>query len=280
MPRIETIKGWRFTFPPKVLNKSLKGKTVFIIDDGSCSGETILQMIDSICFYEVEKIIVLSVFGRLEDFQREFYSRIKKIKVKKLKGDNIDDSQEEPIIDTHIYFGTHLNIHHFPFEKSAPFIKEREKLEIYLNQRKNKIPRLTENYISRRIKELKVLNIKDIDKKYDSKNFHFPKNKQTKELDIVRIYTIRNILGKLESFRIYIEYYEAANFQEEKDLELIIGIINHEPRILDTIKSLIPELYLSLKKLIERIIFEEHLDLSKRSYLWEIESLIMFLSTG
>lgn len=290
IPRIDTPKGWRFTFPPKILNKSIKNKVVFILDDGSCSGETILQMIDSICFYEVKKIIVLSVFGRLEDFQREFYSRIKKLKVKKLKeeDENLENNEKqknkkEPIVDAHIYFGTHLNIHHFPYEKSTPFIEERKQLESYYKAKeKLGIPNLALEYIKNRIDELEIIDVMNIDENDKLKYYHFPKvrnrdGENKNEVDIEKIFEIRNNLGRLDSYRIYENYYKEVNYPENTNLELIIGIVNHEPRILDTIKNLVPELYYQLKELIDKIVFEERLDLSKRDYVWDNESLIMFL---
>ncbi len=83
LPRIDTPKGWRFTFPPKLLNAkgwNFTKRNILIIDDGSCSGDTILQMIDSIAMIEVNKIVVVSIIARLEDFQREFFSRLSSIK--------------------------------------------------------------------------------------------------------------------------------------------------------------------------------------------------------
>jgi len=262
-----------------VLNKTIKNKVVFIIDDGSCSGETILQMIDSICFYEVEKIIVLSVFGRLEDFQREFYSRIKKMKVKKLKDKNIENQEDlkEPIVDVHIYFGTQLNIHHFPYEKSTPFVDERKQLKTYQNDGEEKPPS-TLSYINKRVGELKIVDVIDINNATKLKYYHFPKIKESESVvDIEKIFEIRNKLGKLDSYRIFENYYYEVDYKNDDDLELIIGIVNHEPRILDTIKNLVPELYQRLKEFIYKIVFQEYLNLSKRHYRWDNESLLMFL---
>jgi len=279
IPRIDTIKGWRFTFPPKTLNKITKDKTVFILDDGSCSGETILQMIDSICFLDVKKIIVLSVFGRLEDFQREFFSRIKKVKVKKLRNkEKKEIDKKESIIDIHIYFGAQLNIHHFPYEKSTSFISERKKLDNYQKNNEKK-PKLVSEYINRRREELEITDVKDVDENNITIPSHFPIIKEDGGLDVVRIYEIRNIIGRLDSYRIYKQYYDDTGFTQISDLELIIGIVNHEPHILETIKHLLPELFEKLRLLINKIVFEEKIDLIKRFYLWNIKSLITFLFT-
>jgi len=277
IPRIDTVKGWRFTFPPKILNKITEHKTVFILDDGSCSGETILQMIDSICFLDVSKIIVLSVFGRLEDFQREFFSRIKMMKVKNLKSDDTAHNEiDEPIIETHIYFGTHLNIHHFPFEKSTSFIIEKNHLESFL-KRTDRKPKLVIEYINNRLNALQVVDIKDFDLNNYKIPEHFPIRKNDNQIDVVRIYEIRNIIGRLDSYRIYKQYYDNTDFADDRDLELIIGIVNHEPQILETIKHLLPELFLRLKKEINKIVFEQKFNLKERYFLWKTESLLMFL---
>ncbi|MBN2833693.1 MAG: hypothetical protein JXR48_01875 [Candidatus Delongbacteria bacterium] len=276
IPRIDTVKGWRFTFPPKILNKITENKTVFILDDGSCSGETILQMIDSICFLDVKKIIVLSVFGRLEDFQREFFSRIKKMKVKNLKNGSNDN--EEPIIDTHIYFGTHLNIHHYPYEKSTPFITEYEELNNIKNKN-SKTPDLVKLYIHKRLKDLKIIEVND----YEIDNYtlpsHFPLLKETNELEVRKIYEVRNILGRLDSYRIYKDYYKNTEFKKSEDLELIIGIVNHEPQILDTIKHLLPEVFKRLNQFINDIVFYQKPDFQLLTYKWSFESLLRFLFT-
>jgi len=86
--RYITPNGWRFSFPPKFLNEKTRNKDIFILDDGCVSGATISQMIDEICFLEVKSITILSIFGRLEDYQREFFSRIEKSKCKEFHNIN------------------------------------------------------------------------------------------------------------------------------------------------------------------------------------------------
>ena len=140
IPRIMTPKGWRFTFPPKFLNHNTFGKNVLILDDGSCSGETIIQMIDSISFLEVREITVLSVFARLEDYNREFLSRINVVKVK---------SHSIPV---NVYFGTHFNIPIYN-KSNNPYVIELNDLEKIENDKKE-IPSTVKNYLEFRKKQI------------------------------------------------------------------------------------------------------------------------------
>ena len=84
IPRIMAPKGWRFSFPPKFMNILSENKelSALIIDDGSITGATLMQMIDSVAFLSLKSIDVISIFGRLEDFQKELFSRVKSIRVK------------------------------------------------------------------------------------------------------------------------------------------------------------------------------------------------------
>ena len=55
-------------------------------------------MIDTISFLSVKSIDVFSIFGRLEDFQKELFSRIKSVQVK------------DAVVPINVHFGVHFNI--------------------------------------------------------------------------------------------------------------------------------------------------------------------------
>ena len=89
---------------------------MLILDDGSCSGESIIQMIDEVAFLNVKEIIVLSIIGRINDHKKDFFSRLKFIHN---KGQNI------PIT---VFFGSHWHVPTYYIEES-PIIKEKQWLE-------------------------------------------------------------------------------------------------------------------------------------------------------
>ena len=120
LPRIMTSRGWRFTFPPKFLNILTSGSklNILIIDDGSHTGATIMQMIDAVAFLSVKSIDVLSIFGRLEDFQKELLSRIKSIKVK------------NNVVPLNLFFGIHFNLPVYNSSDSPILIELREIIQL------------------------------------------------------------------------------------------------------------------------------------------------------
>lgn len=232
MPRIDTSKGWRFTFPPKMLNKPIENSKskVLIIDDGSCTGETLLQMIDSICFLKVSSILVLSIIARLDDFQREFFSRIQKMKVDYTREG--ETKTEISVVPIEIYFGVHLHIPSFAaFTSACPFCNEIEKLDTLLNSNP---PNAAKTYIQKRKEDLQLYetdgilftqSVKDesnLPKCYVGLPPYFPKG-----IDIKSIYHLRDRLGRLETYRLFTEYinsFENDNFNDDS-LEIYLAVI-------------------------------------------------------
>jgi adenine/guanine phosphoribosyltransferase-like PRPP-binding protein len=257
LPRVDTPNGWRFSFPPESLNEKVSGN-ILLIDDGSLSGETIIQMIDSICFFSVLSITLISVFGRLRDFQKEFFSQIKGlINVKH----GID-----------VYFGIHAHIPYYPFNKSFPLHQEFNELsnidlkEIRIEEEKQ--------YISKRLNDInaKVLYSKKTNK---TENLRcLPKNSKN-EIDRKKIYILRDAIGKLEHYRLYKEYYSDFSIENEEDYELLLAIVLHEPSLISVVKNLLPEVYRKLRSLLDLNSIENKDALFK--YKWEIESLIRLM---
>jgi len=244
LPRIMTPKGWRFSFPPKFLNFHTKEKAALILDDGSCTGETVTQMIDSLSFLELREIFVLSIFGRLEDFQREFLSRIKQVKVK-------DKHKNYKIIPVSVFFGTHFHIpvfnkntHPSNFER-----KEMEEIENLFTKNENHLPSHIQNYIDKR----KIEISKPVNPRYsDLQDSYIPK-----EVSRRLMFLVRDIIGNYDSYRLFKEDEIGFNetiqdkqvlrnlkdiLEDSQGKKTLIAVIIGEPHLVDTIRRIYPEL--------------------------------------
>ncbi len=260
IPRIMTPRGWRFSFPPKFLNYYSKNKKALILDDGSCTGETLVQMIDSLSFLELSEINVLSIFARLEDFQREFLTRIKKIKVK--DSENIYSGYK--IIPLNVFFGTHF---HIPvYTKSTHYNNiERNELEgikRYYELKEEVLPIQLEQYIISRLHSISnAINVREDDVK-------FPEI-----VDKRTMFLIRDIIGNYDSYRLFKEdeftyndeesHYKELSFSEILDnikgKYSLLAVINHEPSVINIIQRVYPEILVDLKSFCIDILHDENL---------------------
>lgn len=274
LQRFDTNKGWRFPFPAKWYNHLTKDKSVLILDSGSLTGESLVQLVDSISFLDVKEITVLCAITRIEDFYREFYSRLKFSKVKILQASDTTTEEEKSklrqhIVPLNIIFGTNLNIPVFPSKVSCPFCEEIRLLKYYQDKAQRFKPsEWTNNYIKLRQEEIIEINLEKLEK-YDIP-YYFPKVKNSEPATIssIDIFLMRDRIGKVDSYRFYKDYffffdelknkieknglYDEANL---KQLELILMIILHEPNIFRTINDLLIDIKDYCQKLIEDAFF-------------------------
>lgn len=295
LQRFDTPKGWRFPFPAKRFNELTKNKSVLIIDSGSLTGESLVQLIDNIGFLDVKEIVVLSVITRIEDFYREFYSRLKSLKVKRLKGkkekrelaNTIRDNkfEEERIVPIEVLFGINLHIPVYSPGVSCPFCSEVNYLK-NVSTRTHIVnpPKDVNRYIQKRIKELKTLfTAKDTLENIS----YLPRIKKTNEIDTKGIFNTRDTIGKIDSYRFYPEYFEAFKAllgrinsdvewhlkdENKREIELILTCILHEPNLVDLIVNMFSELGQHLKKYLAIVI--DNGDLFETNYKWSKSSLI------
>jgi adenine/guanine phosphoribosyltransferase-like PRPP-binding protein len=229
IPRIMTSKGWRFSFPPKFLNHTFSSDnlSVLILDDGALTGDTITQMIDSISFLSVKSIDVLSIFGRVEDFQKELFSRIKSVQV--ING----------VVPINVHFGVHVNIPvHNQFD--SPFqIEYREILALedkLLIHHKIDFSDVFEDYLTNRKKKL-------LDSRSPSngdENFrHFSC------VSKVKLFEMRDFIGRFGSYRLYTDDLAVKDIHRiiatHEDLLTILTILNLEPQLYQTFKRMFGE---------------------------------------
>ncbi len=256
LPRVDTPNGWRFSFPPESLSPIIHGN-ILLIDDGSLSGETIIQMIDSISFFSVSSITLISIFGRLRDFQKEFFSQI-------IGLTNVSNG-------IHVFFGIHAHIPFYPFNKSFPLNQEYNELR-NINLKEVKIEE-EHKYVAERIREIKTEPINSRKSNNHEILNYFPINNKG-EIDRKKIYMIRDAIGKLEHYRLYKEYYSDFSIDEE-EYEILLAIILHEPSLISIVKNLLPEIYRKLKTMVKLHVIENKKN--EFRYQWRDESLVRLM---
>lgn len=259
LQRYDTNNGWRFPFPAKRFNKITKNKHILILDSGSLSGHSLVQLVDAISFLEVRRIDFVSIVGRIDDFQREFQSRLRNIKVKPL------NSQRDSIIPLNVLFGINLHIPPFRSTNECPFCKEIEFLE-HVGQ--GYITPHAKAYIEDRIQN-EIALIKNIANNFTPS--YLPKYKGA--VDTISIIEMRDKLGKVESYRFYEDYFQnfdsiAENSVEDiiaqekilKEFELILICILHEPKLHDTLRDLLSNVYVLIYSLLEHLLINSNVD--------------------
>lgn len=278
--RFNTPHGWRFTFPPKLLNSKTLNSDIFIIDDGSCTGSTIIQMIDEISFLDVKSINVLSLVGRTDDYLMEFFSRIKKIKVRHIKDELLntfsDYSQEqsENVVPLNIFFGSQWQIPTYPLGSNFPFYDE-EQLLYHLNTLEN-LPDILINYVTKRIEKIKLCNIDEV-----CQLKYLPTDKNNK-IPILDLLIIRDHVGKINGYRFYKDYFDffndytelyyknSLNLEVIKKTELLLSVLLHEPYLIRSIQDFLPDVYSILLKFTQEI-----LENSESSNKQHFENLVL-----
>jgi len=288
LARFNTPVGWRFTFPPKFLNSKTINSDILILDDGSCTGATIIQMIGEVSFLDVNSITLLSVIGRTDDYLREFYSRIKKVKVKHLSDDLTSlfatkrKKHEDNIIPLDIFFGSQWHIPTYSIGSSFPFLNEQKQLN-YLLDLEN-LPSILSKYVKRRLKKLLLTTIENTD------NLNYlPKDSENK-IPIIDLLLTRNQLGKINGYRFYKDYFDVFNdyvndfFNKSdnesilKQTELYLSVLLHEPYIIQSIQDFLPDVFEILLTITETIITNydnaEKPNYNSLNLKWERASLI------
>jgi len=289
LQRYQTPLGWRFVFPPKRFNDVLKRQPILITDSGTLSGQSLIQLIDAVSIYEVSRIDVLIIIGRLDDFQREFYSRLQTIKVKTKIDNELNDKNREVIVPLNIFFGTNLHIPSYQTEEMCPFCKETLFLNKCLNDYKDSIPQEARSYIEKRKIEIeKQENGKKITPEY------IPKDIITEKWDFKNIFLMRDELGKIDGYRFYEDYFSRNDNNEEERLddlcnrypnegwvnllnsenkedlrkiEQVLICILHEPYLISTIRDLLVNLFDILKSIAYKLVKTAEI-IPKLNYVW------------
>jgi orotate phosphoribosyltransferase len=285
LQRYETPYGWRFVFPAKRYNHELVGKNILILDSGTLLGQSLIQLIDAVSIYEVNRIDVLTVVGKLDDFQREFHSRLERLKVKPLNNKN-----QQVFANVNVFFGINMHIMPFHTEDKCPFCKETKILKKYLS---GEMPKEARTYITNRLNN-------EIQKKESGNGketvSYIPKDKNGR-YDFKNIFLMRDLLGKIDGYRFYEDYFDEIdalcgrypnkgqeryenkdlfnenNSDDLKQFEQILICILHESDLLSCIKNLMKNLFDILKYIIKEIVCNDTI-IEKLNYEWSKYALL------
>lgn len=245
LERFPTNEGWKFSHIPKFLKDHSHIKKILLLDDGSCTGESIIQMIDEVSFLDIEEIIVLSIIGRTSDHKREFFSRLKTI------------SGNKKEIKINAFFGSHWHIPTYYIEES-PVVKEQEWLRELITLANT--PRKIKDSAKNVREELSLKKIEESNNKYLIKNKDGSSN--IKELILKK-----EEIGKMASYRFYKEYFDFFNefiitYEDQLDttdrykkIELISAVFLHEPYLYEKVKNILPDLIEKMEVFIQTIFF-------------------------
>jgi len=270
LERFSTNEGWRFPHPPQSLIEFSNNKNVLILDDGSCSGESISQMIDEVAFLNVDSIVVLSLVGRLNDHKREFFSRIKNI---------VSGDKDIPL---QIFFGSNWHIPTYHLSKS-PVIEENKWLE-QLIQLSN-IPQEIKAIVRVILREITPRKITNGNSSYLLK---------TKEGIAIHdeLALVRDKFGKISEYRFYKEYFNffddfIAYFESKKSnergsfpykkIEIVCAVFLHEPYLYDKVKVVIPDVVDRIEKFVKLFVVENRIPEDMLCYDWKKKDMIHLL---
>ena len=265
--RFGTPEGWRFPHNTDYLNAKIENNICFILDDGSCSGDSLIQMIDEISFYSAKEIFLLCFIGRVVDHKREFFSRLSNIRVK--------DGNSIPIS---IYFACHWHIPTYYLDEN-PNIKETSWLSEIINLQNT----------PQNIKRIAYSIIKEILPK-DKDNFsdykYLPKIKDTAVIPKKELLLIREELGKVIGYRLYkesfiffdyfIKKYEALRNSKDryKEIELLCATFVYEPYLYDKIAGILPDVISRIEDFVRVLIFSDQRIYELLTYKWDKKDIV------
>ncbi|ETZ22843.1 hypothetical protein [Pedobacter sp. V48] len=250
LQRFETTKGWRFPVLADRFRQLTFNKRILILDTGSLTGDSLVQMIDTICVLDVKEICVLSVVTRVEDFNREMFSRIKSLTVKKNQK-SLAAGLIHKSAPTDVFFGMNLQIPIYVSALSCPFCEELSNIKsINGDSHRIKPTHEVDLYIKHRIRELTALNVS----KDELANIDYlPKEKiGAKVVPNKEIFKMRNRFGRIDTYRFYPDYFVFFNSFQSKisrnvfwwkiddhkqTAELILICLLHEPQLIRIIDN-------------------------------------------
>lgn len=268
--RFGTPEGWRFPHNTDYLSAKIKNSFCFILDDGSCSGDSLVQMIDEISFYEAKEIILLCFIGRVNDHKREFFSRVSNIKV------------ASEIISISIFFVCHWHIPTYYLDEN-PNIRETAWLKSIVN-----IQNTPQN-----IREIArtIINVIQPRKRETFEDYlHLPKTKISKELPKHELLLVREELGKVIGYRLYkesfaffdylIKKYEKRASKKDnakdryKEIELLCGCFVYEPYLYEKIQGILPDVVEKIEDFVDVLIFNHEEIAPHLTYDWDKKDII------
>jgi hypothetical protein len=264
--RFGTTEGWRFPHNSNYLENVVSNNICLILDDGSCSGDSLIQMIDEIAFYNAREIILICVISRIKDHKREFFSRLSTLTVK--KGITIKLS---------IYFISHWHIPTYYIDDN-PNTRELNWLTDIIN--------LTNTPASiRKIAETVKEAIEPKPRHKFSDYKYLPKIKgggvPKKELLM-----IREELGKVIGFRLYSESFQffdcffkkyekrTKSSTRYKEIELLCAVFIYEPYLYPKLQDTMPDIEAQIEDFVRILLLRSDSIYDKLTYHWNKKDIV------
>lgn len=249
LERFSIKEGWKFPHTTDAYRISVLEKNVLILDDGSCSGDSILQMVNELAYFKPKKIDVISLIGRVDDHKREFFSRIKQMRF---------EQSSNNYIDVNIYFASHWHISAF-FIDSSPFSGEIKRLHTLL----------TFQNLPTSIKKIAnfILVAISPDNSTEKDYPFFPRGKENNRVPKKDIILVRNEIGKVIGYRFYREnfiffnefiknYTETDRGKDRyKKVELLCMCLLYEPYLYERLTNIMPDIKEKVEEFIDAIFF-------------------------
>lgn len=255
LDRFITYEGWKFPHTTEYFSNLIDGKSILILDDGSCTGDSLIQMIDEITFAKVKEIVLICFIGRINDHKREFFAKLSSIKTKATKPVKID-----------IYFASQWHIPTYylddnPNSKECSWLKDVKNLQNTpesIRRLSRTILKEIEPKIFEKLKDYKFLpKLKATEKQVSKKDLLIPK----KEMLIVR-----DEIGKVIGYRFYKESFDYFNrlirkYESDvkearnKDIEILCATFLYESYLFDKISLIMPDVVDKIEEFIDALIF-------------------------
>ncbi|MFC0776854.1 hypothetical protein [Flavobacterium sp. HJSW_4] len=246
LERFNTEEGWKFPHTTEYYSTIVEGSRIVILDDGSCSGDSLLQMINELSFFSPSKIDLVSLIGRVDDHKREFFSRI-----------NLLSTKTGNAVKVNIFFGSHWHISTFylnnsPYSKEIDWLKELLKIQ--------NTPLNLRHIAQVILRDISPQKENELDYKY------LPKNKENGSLPKKDIILIRNQIGKITGYRFYRESFNWFNSfitkyegrdkasDRTREIELLCMCLLYEPYLYDRIANLLPDVKEKLQEFVDTLI--------------------------
>jgi len=268
LDRYKTKSGWKFPHTTDYLYEKIKNKPILLIDDGTNTGNSLIQMINEVLLYHPKNIKILSLIGRTDIYLKDFFTSLSKLNSE---------------IDIKIYFTTYWHIPSY-FADNNPNAEERKWLT-----KVNELINIPTN-----IKKIVKIILSEISPKSNcEEDYRFlPLIRSTKKIPKKELFRVRNEIGKVINYRYYkesftyfdnfIKLYEDTSIIKNryKEIELLCATIIYEPSIYKKIKQILPDIVDKIEEFIDAIIFRENskkrkLDIDKDfTYLWNRKDII------
>lgn len=264
LDRFNINAGWKFPHTTDRYEQIVKDKNILVVDDGSSSGDSILQMINELSHFQPKKITLLCLLGKITSHKREFYARIKSMKHR-------SDEEGEVLID--IKFGCNWNLPYFSVNDS-PYSNEINWLK---DLRKNK-------YLPQYLKSINELVLEIVVPKESNISDYkfFIKDKEGKFLK-KEVLLVRNEIGKIIGYRFYLESFLwfnnfMAKYEEKKsakdrtkEIELLCMCLLYEPYIYKRMASIMPDIREKIEEFVQKILIgdDKKIELDYLFFNWK-----------